>query len=211
MLEKEKSKDVLKRTCLKYIEQRMKGGRKMNKKRIFFYGVIVILIFVLGGGLYLWKTKSEEKLQEYIPEPEITEEQERMTIVSLYYLDSEAQTLKTEDRLIDVKSLVNTPYETLFNLLKEKPHAENLISAIPEGTMFHKAEVKNGILYLDLSKEFIENHPGGKNEELQSVYSIVNTFTELVEVNGVKILINGEENLKFSDGLINFSEIFLKI
>ena len=134
-----------------------------------------------------------------------------MTIVSLYYLDEKAQTLKKEDHLIDVKSLVNNPYETIFNLLKEKPKSEELKSAIPEGTVFQKAEIKNGILYLDLSKEFIQNHPGGKNEELQTIYSIVNTMTELIEVEGVKILIDGEENLKFSDGQINFTEAFFKI
>jgi len=172
---------------------------------------IAIILFLIGGFLFFGKKQKENKIEEYIPQEEISQEQERMTIVSLYYLDEQAATLKKEERLVDVKSLVNNPYETLFNLLKEKPKAENLKSAIPEGTIFQKAELRNGILYLDLSKEFIENHKGGKNEELQSIYSIVNTLSELIEVNSVKILINGEENQKFKDEQINFSEPFIKI
>lgn len=182
----------------------------MQKRYQIIIGVIVILLFI-GGVLFFGKKQKEKKMEEYVPQEEISEEQERMTIVSLYYLDEQAATLKKEDRLVDVKSLVNNPYETLFNLLKEKPKAENLKSAIPEGTIFQKAELKNGILYLDLSREFIENHSGGKNEELQTIYSIVNTLSELIEVNSVKFLINGEENLKFKDEQINFSEPFIKI
>ncbi len=172
---------------------------------------IAVILLLIGGGVLWGKKQKEKKVEEYIPQEEISEEQERMTIVSLYYLDEQATTLKKEDRLVDVKSLVNNPYETLFNLLKEKPKAENLKSAIPDGTIFQKAELKNGTLYLDLSKEFIDNHPGGKNEELQTIYSIVNTLSELIEVNSVKFLINGEENLKFKDEQINFTEPFIKI
>ena len=65
--------------------------------------------------------------------------------------------------------------------------------------------------FIDFSKEFIENHPGGMEEEKNTVYSIVNTVTELTEVNGVKILIDNEENKAFSDNSINFNEVFLRI
>jgi len=181
------------------------------KKKYLYIICIVIIFLILITIFFFLRNKTENEKTEYIPQEEISEEQERMTIVSLYYLDEQAETLKKEDRLIDVKSLVNNPYETLFNLLKEKPNSKELKSAIPEGTEFKSAEIKNGILYLNLSKEFIENHKGGKNEELQTIYSIVNTLTELVEVNSVKILIDGQENLSFKDEGINFTEAFLKI
>ena len=84
-------------------------------------------------------------------------------------------------------------------------------SAIPNETKVNKAELKNDIVYLDLSKEFIEKHINGEKEETVTIYSIVNTLTELTEVNGVKILIDGEEDKAFKDNKIKFTEAFVKI
>jgi len=101
----------------------------------------------------LWgKKQKEKKVEEYIPQEEISEEQERMTIVSLYYLDEQATTLKKEDRLVDVKSLVNNPYETLFNLLKEKPKAEvvTAFSGILELSRRNKVNTSQEELFGDI-------------------------------------------------------------
>ena len=40
--------------------------------------------------------------------------------------------------------------------------------------------------------------------------TIVNTLTELTEINSVKILIDGQENMQFQDGKIGFSEAFVR-
>ena len=58
---------------------------------------------------------------------------------------------------------------------------------------------------------FIEKHINGEKEETVTIYSIVNTLTELTEVNGVKILIDGEEDKAFKDNKIKFTEAFVKI
>ena len=44
-----------------------------------------------------------------------------------------------------------------------------------------------------------------------TINSIVNTMTELTEINGIKILIENEENKSFKDEQIKFDEIFYKI
>lgn len=90
------------------------------------------------------------------------------------------------------------------------PENEKLESAIPEGTKVNSCTLKGTTLYVDLSKEFIDNAPSGIEEESMVVYSIVNTLTELNEVSEIKFLINGEENLQFKDGKINFKNIFVK-
>ena len=99
----------------------------------------------------------------------------------------------------------------MVELLIEAPKNDKLESAIPEGTKVNNAKIEGDIVYLDLSKEFIENHAGGQEEESLTIYSIVNTLTELTEVNSIKILIDGKEDESFKDGKINFSEPFLKI
>ena len=75
-----------------------------------------------------------------------------------------------------------------MELLIQGPQNEALSKTIPEGTKINNVELKGDILYLDLSKEFIENHVGGEENESITIYSIVNTMTRLTEVNGIKIL-----------------------
>ena len=47
--------------------------------------------------------------------------------------------------------------------------------------------------------------------ESATIYSIVNTMTNLTEVNAVKILIDGEENKAFNDNKIKFDDPFVVI
>ena len=112
--------------------------------------------------------------------------------------------------MIDVKNLLTDPYETLVNLLIEQPTNEKLQSAIPNGTKVLGTELKGDVVYLDLSNEFIENHESGEKEEQATIKAIVNTLTELNEVSGVKILINGQENKEFKDSKVNFKNTFTR-
>ena len=182
----------------------------MNKKILII--VIFILILVIGGWLFFkQKNKGEETISEYQPQEEISEEQLRQTIVSLYFQNKNTDELVPEGRLIDVKLLLNEPYKTLMQLLIDGPKNDKLEKLIPEGTVINKIELKKDILYIDLSKEFVENHQGGEKLESNTIYSIVNTMTQLTEVNGVKILIDGEADKEFKDGKIKFNDAFIKL
>ena len=79
---------------------------------------------------------------------------------------------------------------------------------IPDGTKLNKIEIKNDCIYIDFSNEFINEQKLGKEQEELIIKSIVNTVTELKEINSVVILIDGKENQEFPDGQINFKEIF---
>lgn len=183
----------------------------MSKKIIL--SIIIILILVGVGIWYFFfynqNTQSEEN--QIIPEEEISEDQMRQTIVSLYFYNNDTKSLASEGRLIDVKELLENPYKRLMELLIEGPQNTNLSKTIPDGTKVNKAEIKGDILYLDLSKEFIENHAGGEEAESATIYSIVNSMTNLTEVNAVKILIDGEENKSFKDNKIKFDDPFVVI
>ena len=43
---------------------------------------------------------------------------------------------------------------------------------MPNGTTVNKVELKGDILFVDFSKEFIENHEGGIENEKNTIYSI---------------------------------------
>ena len=171
------------------------------KKKIIL--IIILLAIILAIVAYFFMQKKGGEIQkEYQPD-----EQMRQTIISLYYRNKETGELMPEGRLIDVKTLLNDPYKTLIEMLIEEPRNNKLESAIPKETVINKVELKDDILYLDVS---IENHQGGEKEENTTIYSIVNTLCELTEVNKIKILIDGEENKEFKDGKVKFDILFTK-
>lgn len=179
----------------------------LDMKRIITISIIICLILVSIWGVYYFFIKEEDEIIiEITPQEEITEEQMRQTIVSLYFKSGEE--IVPEARLIDVKQLLNNPYEEILNMLIEGPKSSNLINTIPRGTKINKIQKENDILIIDFSSEFIENHTGGEQEEKNTITCIVNTVTELTEINRIKILIDGEENKAFKDTKIKFDEIF---
>lgn len=177
------------------------------KKKIIIAIIGIILIGLCIIGWYINKQK-KEVIEEYVPQEEISEQQLRETMVSLYYQNKETKKLIPEGRLIDAKMLLKNPYELLINLLIGNPKNENLETVIPKDTKIQKAEIKGDIVIIDFSKEFIDNHEGGEEAEKKTIQSIVNTLTELTEVNGVKILIEGKENQTFLDHKVNFEKVF---
>lgn len=184
----------------------------MNKKKIFIFIAIVLIIVLIGLTVFYFINKSNysEQIEEYTPQEELSDEEIRKTIVSIYFKNIETNTLVPESICIDVKELSENPYIKLLTLLASGPSNDKLESPLPEGTTINNAYLKGNTVYVDFSKEFINNSPTGIEEEGLLVYSIVNTLTELNEVSSVKILINGEENLAFSDNAINFKEEFVR-
>lgn len=186
-----------------------------NKKVLFCTVVAVIIILIIFGVIFFVNcSKSKENINnqilEYTPQEEFSDDEIRKTIICLYFKNIETNSLIAEAKCIDVKYLSKDPYTYLINLLIAGPESEKLETAIPEGTKINSCTLKGNTVYVDLSKEFIDNAPSGTEEESMVIYSIVNTLTELNEVSSVKFLINGEENKSFKDGNITFKEVFTK-
>ena len=63
---------------------------------------------------------------------------------------------------------------------------------IPSGTVVRSIRIEGEVAVLDFSAEFITNHWGGSSAEEMTVYSIVNTLTELPFVRAVTIVVEGK-------------------
>ena len=184
-----------------------------NKKISMYVGIIIIVLILLGVGYLIYnniKNNEEDIMYEYIPEEEITSEQLRQTVITLYFLNPDTYELTPEARQIDAKELLNNPYEILINLLIQGPKNEKLLKLIPNNTKLNSAKIKDSILYIDFSEEFIKEQNLGKEQEELILKSIVNTVTELTEINKVAILINGEEAKGFPDGELTFDKVFVR-
>lgn len=173
----------------------------MNKKIVIIFTILLIIILV-GGYLIInyFKTHQEETIvEEYIPEEEITEEQNRQTIVSLYFLEKETNELAPEARLVDIKEIMNTPYDKLVNMLIEGPKNEKYTKLIPDNTKLNRTYKEKDMVYLDFSSEFLNYDKEDTTVKQNIIDSLVKTLTQLTEVNSIKILIEGEENEEFNE------------
>ena len=170
-----------------------------DKKTFIIFGILLIIILIGGYfGIKFVKDKKENMVDaEFTPEEEISQDQLRKTIVSLYFISKENNSLTSEARLIDIKEIINTPYEKLINLLIEGPKNEKNKKIMPENTRLLKTYLEGDCVTLDFSNEFLNFNKEDEKEKNNLINSIVNTLTELTEVNKIKILINGEINNEF--------------
>lgn len=174
----------------------------MKNKKIIIIFTLLLIAILIGGfyGIKYAKSKTNENAEEeYVPQEEITEEQARQTIVSLYFPEKESKELAPEARLVDIKDLINNTYEKIMNLLIEGPKNDKAEKIIPEGTKVLKTYMENDCLILDLSVEFLNYDKNDEKVKKNIINSIVNTMTELTEVNKVKIMVDGKECEDFKD------------
>ena len=168
----------------------------MKNKKIIFIFIVLLIIIVVGGYFiinYVKSKKQETKVEEYVPEEEITEEQYRQTIVSLFFANKETGELTPEARMIDIKEIMNEPYKVLMNMLIEGPKNEKFAKVIPDGTKVLNINKEGDTLTIDVSSEFLNYDKNSDIAKNNLIYSIVNTMTELTEINHVKFLINGDK------------------
>ena len=185
----------------------MAKNRKLKKKRnnlkIIFSLLIIVVLVIVGYLIFnkfivpAWERYKEKPvITKEVPykEEEKKEVQpvpiEEMVEVNLYFSDSQAMYLIPEKRKIpQIPSLARQA----VNELIKGPENSDFYPTIPEGTQVNEVYIADDIVYIDLSEEIFKNHPGGSSGELMTVYSIVNTLTEIPPIKGIQILVEGNE------------------
>ena len=150
--------------------------------------IVVFIIIVLS--IFIISNVSVET--EYTPETEIEDVELRKTIVTLYFKDKTSGELAKETRLIDSKDLLKNPYNELLDLLISGPENSNYEKIIPDGVSVIDNKFENGCVTINFSKELSELNLD-EASKTNITNSILNTLTQLTEVNSIKILIDGQE------------------
>lgn len=122
--------------------------------------------------------------------------------IHLYFANQDSTKLKLEVRYIPVseaKKSVNNLATLIVKELIKGPSADSGLKAtVPSGAALRSpVSINSGIATVDFTKDFIAKHPGGKAAEQLTIYSIVNSLTELKEVQKVKFTINGKAQKEF--------------
>jgi spore germination protein GerM len=118
-------------------------------------------------------------------------------VVFLYFADSKTGCLAGEKRKIEVQGKEKKDvsyYSQIVQAIIDGPNT-GLGPTLPGQTLLNAVFVDTkGIIYVDLSTESSDLHPGGVRSELLSVYSIVNTLIlNSGGIQGVQILVNGNQ------------------
>ncbi|SEG10335.1 Sporulation and spore germination [Caloramator fervidus] len=116
------------------------------------------------------------------------DQKKQLVNIILYYPDA-SNKLKAEER----KTFLNASLErTIIEELIKGPKTLGYKNPFPKGTKLISVSKKDDLIIVNLSKEFIKNHPGGKVNEELTVFSLVNSLTEIPGIRKVLIRVNGK-------------------
>lgn len=122
--------------------------------------------------------------------------------ITLYFSDAEASGLVREIRRVKVPKGESLE-KTVVSELIQGPQKEKMYRTIPQDTKIRSVETKDGVCFVNLSSEFISKHSGGTAAEELTVYSLVNSLTELSNVEKVQFLIEGKKQDVFIHMVFN--------
>ena len=113
-------------------------------------------------------------------------------LVLLYFSDLNSRYLLGEQCAITAADSANLP-ELIVRRLIEGPQSVSLLPTVPEGTELLNISVEDRICAVDFSEAFRDNRPDTALGERMTVFSVVNSLTQLDEVDAVDILVQGEK------------------
>lgn len=113
------------------------------------------------------------------------------TTVKLYFSDENGRYLVEETRSRFFTSESDIPAYVLQQLLAG-PQGDHALAALPEGTSLLGVQVEGGLCTVNFSEEFLLNRPQSYEQARMAVFSVVNSLTELPEIESVRILCAGE-------------------
>ncbi len=173
------------------------------RKPFYIVAICLVILLVFTGCGVLKKIGLLKDNDEATPVSSIVlneEEAKKLADkipVRLYFTNNDNSKLFLEIRYIPMeeakKSTSALATAIVEELIKGPTKSSGLKPTIPEGTkLLQPVSVENTVATVNLSKEFVDNHPGGKAAERMTIYSIVNSLTELVDIHKVEFLIEGK-------------------
>ena len=116
---------------------------------------------------------------------------ENTQMVKLYFSNKDATSLVCERR--NIALVDNNLEKSIVTELIKGPVDPKLNTTVPTGTNVLSIETKEGICFVNLSDEFVSKHSGGSSAEVMTIYSVVNSLTELENVYKVQFLVGGKK------------------
>ncbi len=122
--------------------------------------------------------------------------------ITVYFANSNADAVVPEIRDIEIKT-GDSLEKAIFEELLKGPAGSDLHPVIPKGTRLLSVNTSGEICTINLSKEFVDNSPGGTAAESMTLNSVVNSLTELPGVKKVQFLIEGEKREVYTHAIFD--------
>lgn len=163
---------------------------------------IILLVIVIGIAVLAIMTTSVENtsnntLGDFTPEEEINNTSLRETVVTLYFVDKDGNNIKSEGKLIDSSELLENPYKTIVQFLIDGPKGDSLNTVFPENTKILNANLEKNCVILNFSEDLLNY--ADDTQKYNIINSLLNSLTQLNEVNSIKIQVNNENTEQFSE------------
>jgi len=121
----------------------------------------------------------------------------RVRIIA-YFVNEDLSQFEREIRHMEMeeamKSTESIASAIVTEVLRGPTDASKGIRVIPEGTrMLAPVTITGNLAVVNLSQEFVNNNSEDKKQVEMSIYTLVNSVTEIKELDRVRILIDGRE------------------
>ncbi len=125
--------------------------------------------------------------------------EETVTSLTLYFANKAGDKLVTERVQVTGSSNISAEKLVIESLIKGPAAKDRDYPTLPSGTKVLSISTKDGICYVNLNEGFLEQ--GYNVTEAVTIYSIVDSLTELSGISRVQILVNGETNLVYKESM----------
>ena len=186
----------------------------MDKKRLVLFAILllflvalVIIYLNLGGTV---KPKPPQFISTAPDESESEEPKEPTTIILFFPSEHDSLLHREEREIILESSLALQAKRIISELLSGSQRG--FLSPIPPETRLRELYItREGVAYVDFSREIMDKHLSGSSAEMSTIYSVVNSLAyNLKPIKKVFILIDGGEK-KTLGGHIDLTSPFQPI
>lgn len=165
----------------------------MRKKgsNVFYIAVAVVFLAVFLGVFFITRSPLLQKQE-----------------TDVYFVDAQTMSLTPVKTKVPRKGAEKAARRVLNTLIEGHDDDPNIFRLIPNEKNCMTVEVKDEIAYVDLKSNMWTNHPDGRDFEVLTVYSIVNSLTNIDGIVNVRFTVDGEEQKDFM-GCVDMRETFI--
>lgn len=126
----------------------------------------------------------------------------------IYYVDAEMMRLVPVRTTLPKMSAKRTAQYVIDKMIEGYDANPKIRRIIPKDKHCLSVSVRDSIAYVDIRGELLENHPEGRDMEMLTVYSLVNSLTEIDGIVNVRFTIDGKISKDFM-GYLDMRETFI--
>lgn len=128
--------------------------------------------------------------------------------INIYFVDAETMRLTPVKTTIPHADTERTARYVLDALIEGHDDNPKILRLVPRDESCMTVKVKDKIAYVDLKSSILKTHPDGRDFEILTVYSIVNSLTNVDGIVNVRFTVDGERKKNFM-GYVDMRETFI--